>query len=194
MLTVLGYSGKVYTNRDKFVLVRCDCGIVAEMRYPTVKNQNRSCGCRQGCYTHGLSDSPIYEVWRAMRQRCGNPNDPSYQNYGGRGIKVCRRWNDFSAFHCDMLKSYADGLVIDRIDNNKDYMKSNCRWVTRAESNRNMRTNRLFLVEGRALCFAEVVRAYGQVKYRKALHRLTAGWPVLDAIGTENKSLEIRRL
>lgn len=84
-----------------------------------------------------------YWIWVAMRQRCNNPHDKAYKNYGGRGIKVCDRWDTkggFDRFFEDM--GPCNGLTLDRIDPNGDYSPKNCRWATRHQQNINKRTNR----------------------------------------------------
>lgn len=78
-------------------------------------------------------------TWRAMINRCDSPRDARYKDYGGRGIKVCARWYDFSLFVADMGLRPAENLQLDRIDNNEGYSKENCRWVTAAENNKNKR-------------------------------------------------------
>ncbi len=86
---------------------------------------------------HGMCGTPTYKAWARMIQRCNNPNVPSYHYYGGRGIKVCDRWQkSFTAFYEDMGVR-PEGLELDRINNNGNYEPSNCRWITHAENNRN---------------------------------------------------------
>lgn len=83
-----------------------------------------------------------YRIWMAMRQRCCNPKNKAYKNYGGRGIKVCERWNKkggFDSFIEDMGPS--NGLTLDRIDVDGDYCPENCRWATRHQQNINKRNN-----------------------------------------------------
>ena len=81
-----------------------------------------------------------------MRRRCDDPNNPFYHHYGGRGIIVCEEWNkSFSAFHRDMSDSYQKGLSIDRMDNNGNYCKENCRWVIKSVNNANKRSNGKYL-------------------------------------------------
>lgn len=196
-LTILGYSGRKYKNGDKFVTVRCDCGVEKEMTYPAVKRDggNRSCGCQRWQGTHNMSGTPLYRAWLSMHSRCYNKRDVGYPDYGGRGIKVVRRWHAFEAFQADMSEGFAPRLVLDRMHNDKDYMRSNCRWLTRAESNRNMRSNLAFLVEGRTLCFAELVREYGGARYRLALWRYReAGWEVSRAINLRDPAITIKEM
>lgn len=84
---------------------------------------------------HGMSDNPEHRTWTRIRERCNNPNHGDYAYYGGRGIKVCERWNVFENFLADM--GPRNGLTIDRIDNDGNYEPGNCRWVTQAEQCRN---------------------------------------------------------
>lgn len=83
--------------------------------------------------THGLSNEPLYKVWRAMKQRCYVQKNPSFRWYGAVGIKVCDRWQDFKNFYEDMSPR-PDGMQLDRIDSSKDYSKENCRWATPQEN------------------------------------------------------------
>ncbi len=74
-----------------------------------------------------------------MKQRCNNPKNPGYENYGGRGITYCTRWERFANFYLDMEKDWAPGLMLERVDNNGEYSPDNCGWATRAMQNRNKR-------------------------------------------------------
>ena len=88
--------------------------------------------------THGLSEHALYYVWGDMKQRCCNPKNKSYKNYGGRGVRICDDWvNNFLNFYNDMKEGYEKGLQIDRIDNNGGYELSNCRWVTNKQNQAN---------------------------------------------------------
>lgn len=78
-----------------------------------------------------------YSAWKSMRNRCNNPNYHSYHRYGGRGIKVCDRWNNFNNFIEDIGTAPDKNYQLDRIDNNDDYKPNNCRWVTPKENANN---------------------------------------------------------
>lgn len=97
-------------------------------------------------YKHTIH--PLYVAWCSMRRRCNNKNCKDYKNYGGRGISVCEDWNDFEIFVKDMESSFKDGLWLDRIENDKGYNKSNCRWSTPVEQQNNRSNNRRLFYKG----------------------------------------------
>lgn len=86
---------------------------------------------------------PEYYVWNNMRRRCSNPKDVSYKNYGGRGIKVCPRWQNFSAFISDMGRRPTKNHTIERVDNDGNYCPSNCIWATWKVQAKNRRRPKL---------------------------------------------------
>ena len=91
---------------------------------------------------------PIYRAWANMKTRCYNPNCEGYKDYGGRGIKICKKWQTFQGFYQDMFNSYKAGFSLDRIDNDKGYSKSNCQWSDWLTQANNKRNNRIIEYRG----------------------------------------------
>jgi len=116
----------------------CDCGQRTIVSAGHLRSgHTSSCGClaKEVRTKHSRSRTKLYRVWQGIKQRCLNPNASRYERYGGRGIKICKEWeNDFSCFYKDMSPDYREGLQIDRIDNKGDYCKANCRWVKPSEN------------------------------------------------------------
>ncbi len=117
-----------------------------------------------------------------MLKRCENPNYKEFRFYGGRGIKVCERWHSFDNFLADMSECPIN-LSIERIDNAKGYEPGNCRWATRTEQGRNMRSNRLITVHGQTRCAVEWAEIYG-VAASTICRRLGLGWSDEEAVMT----------
>lgn len=111
-------------------------------------------------YKHGMYGTKIYKTWSSMMARCYIQSHTSYQNYGGRGITVEQKWHSFEKFFSDMRDGYSESLTLDRKDNNKNYSKSNCRWVTKAEQNKNKRNVILYKINGKKLTIPEISKIY----------------------------------
>jgi len=146
-------------------LCKCDCGHnIITKSYYLRSGDTQSCGClkkelvSKRFYIHGHTinhdSSNTYETWSHMIQRCNNPNNKRYKDYGGRGIKVCEKWTKFEGFLQDMGKR-PEVMTLDRVDNDGDYCKENCKWSTRKEQQRNTRKNRLITINGITKCIAE---------------------------------------
>ncbi len=164
-----------------YVLAVCDCGTQVRRRANAVRMGNtRSCGClhrEQGGInrtTHGLNRTPAHRAWCRMKSRCG-PKSPDFAYYGGRGIKVCKRWSDsFENFFADMGEPPA-GMSLDRINNDGDYEPGNCRWATPTQQMRNRRSSRMATINGETKCLKEWWESLGTVPYRTAIQRIRSG-------------------
>jgi hypothetical protein len=117
------------------------------------------------CHSHGYSKTAIYSRWKNMLSRCEDPNHINFNDYGGRGIKVCERWHNFENFLADMGNPFTDNkskaLQIDRINNNGNYEPGNCRWVTPRENCNNRRNNVLITWNNRTLTLVQWSRETG---------------------------------
>lgn len=146
----------------------CDCGKVTTAKTAVLNNGTKqSCGCYQrdraseANRTHGRTYTRAHGVWMNMRARCSNPKNTEYHNYGGRGIKVCERWDrSFENFLADMGEC-PPGLTIERNDNNGNYEPGNCRWATYREQGRNKRNNCHITFRGRTMILADWARELG---------------------------------
>ena len=162
---------------------RCDCGAIVRVRNNELHSgSTKSCGCwnrdlnRKLKTRHGRSKTKENYIWMAMIQRCRNPNNKAYKNYGGRGITVCDRWLKFENFFEDMGEC-PSGLSLERIRNSGHYEPSNCKWDTRKSQARNTRTNCIFTVNGKTACLAELCENFHK-NYSTTYGRLKRGWSV----------------
>ncbi len=126
---------------------------------------------------------PLYQVWMGIKGRCRNPNYRQWNDYGGRGITMCERWNDFKTFAADMGER-PPGYSIDRIDNDRGYSPENCRWATRKEQQRNQRRAVFVDVEGVRYRAIELADKAG-VKVDTVIARAQRGLPYEKVVSSE---------
>jgi len=185
-LTVIEFAGMNY-RRSATWRCLCDCGnekIVDgnPLRMGTV----RSCGCLNDekrhisrPRTHGMSNTRIHRIWRAMKARCHNTND---ELYGGRGISVCNEWNRFEPFYKWAKENgYADNLSIDRIDPNGNYCPENCRWADASTQAKNKRPKSTLTINGETHSLKEWASITG-IKYPTLWKRMKKGVTGADII------------
>ncbi len=145
-----------------------------------------SCGCKNAerllgvLTTHGKRRASIYTIWCGMKARCLNPKSPIFQHYGGRGIKICEKWMTFQGFYTDM-GDRPPGFSLDRIDNNGNYCKSNCRWATRQEQARNKRNIKFYTMNGETLMLTDWANKTG-ISLKYLSQRIIRGASIEDAI------------
>lgn len=137
---------------NTYWLCQCACGNITKVRGTHLTGGIKSCGCLRGrgnlgkprIHGHCINgtETKTYQVWLWLHERCNNPNNHAYKDYGGRGIKVCERWRYFENFLRDMGEK-PKGLTIERKNNDKGYSPDNCKWATRAVQARNRRSTKL---------------------------------------------------
>lgn len=133
-------------------------------------------------YNKELYQTPIYRAWFNMKTRCTNPKIKDYKRYGGRGITFDKKWDKFSGFLEDMGNSYKAGLSLDRIDNNGNYCKENCRWANRIEQCNNRRSNTYIKLDGQIKTFAEWCRTTTTKPSTIRQRYYSYGWSLREAL------------
>lgn len=135
-----------------------------------------------------LYETKFYKAWCGLKERCSNPNVDSYKSHGARGIKVCEKWLKFWNFYDDMYLTYLltsaeeNKLSLDRINNDGDYCKENCRWATAKEQARNRRTSRFITIDDQTKTLAQWCEEKG-IKHSLVTTRMREmGWSIEKAI------------
>lgn len=158
-----------------------------------LSGRSSSCGCWRReqllarLRTHGRTKDPIHRIWTSMRERCNNPECWDYPRYGGRGITVSPRWDDFSTFATDIGPRPSSAHSLDRIDNDRGYEPGNVRWVLLTLQARNKSNNRVLTFAGRQQCVSAWSQETG-IPIRTIRSRLDrSGWTVDKALSTPVK-------
>jgi hypothetical protein len=183
--------------RNMYWWCQCSCGSLEKEIYRSslISGATQSCGCihkevvSRASKTHGMSKTKIYRLWSMMLDRCRNPRNTFYGEYGGRGICVCESWLKFQNFYADMGEK-PEGKSLDRINNNGCYSPENCRWASRVEQARNRRNNRMVTYKGKSQslsAWAEELNA----NFNTLNTRAQRGWSDERIIATPIKKVSV---
>lgn len=194
-LTIL----EIVQGSPKKLKCLCVCGQIKNISlYFVINNITKSCGCLQkqkarlAFYKHGKSNTREYRIWIKIKGRCMSKTNDRYKDYGGRGITVCHRWLDsFENFLKDMGYAPSNKHSIDRINNNGNYCKENCRWATPKEQLNNTRYNRVITHNDITLTVSEWA---SKLKMQRVtlMQRINAKWKMEDIINTPVKIYKAR--
>jgi len=181
-------SGKTLSQWNSI----CECGKSAIVKGTyLICGNTKSCGCLihdvliERNTTHNLSwKTPLYYIWMGIKSRCENPKNEAYHNYGGRGIILSERWQDFQNFYNDMLPTYFKGGTVERLDVNGNYCPANCEWMARPEQAKNRR-NRICITYNGEQRYLKDVCDELKLPYEPIRSRITKhGWEVSKALNT----------
>lgn len=125
--------------------------------------------------THGMTDTPTYNSWAAMRKRCLNKRHHAYARYGGKGITICERWGKLENFLSNMGER-PEGTTLDRINNDGNYEPGNCRWASWSEQQNNRGNMRMVTINGATKSLSEWSQRSG-IPISTIFNRLGRGWP-----------------
>lgn len=198
----LARKEKVYPDKTTTKIVwlcLCDCGREVEVTGSSLRANQKSCGCAKpelcaeanikhgGSMRRSRGATPEYRAWCKIKERCHNPTDKAFVNYGGRGIEVCAEWrNDFPRFLADMGPKPSRDHQIERINNDGPYSPTNCKWATSFEQANNKRNNVFIECGGKRQTIAQWAHELG-MKPMTLQNRLARGWTVYRALTQEVK-------
>jgi hypothetical protein len=197
-------SPHIRVGEKYYLLCQCECGTIRKILKTSLKSgKSKSCGCFQRevastiiaklTQTHGQSKknnwSKEYRCWTCIKTRCINPNSRGYHNYGGRGITICKEWeNSFEQFFQDVGIAPSKNHSLDRIDVNGNYEPNNCRWATYQEQMRNIRKNRYLSYKGMTKTVVEWSEILN-IKRSTINSRLHSGWDDEKCLSTPVKKV-----
>ena len=191
-LIVLKRGSNDKWGRAKWIC-KCDCGKIHTVSsYHLISKKTKSCSCLKNIGTHKMSHTRFYSIFRGIRSRCNNPNNTKYKDYGGRGVKCL--WKTFEDFFKDMHESYllhfekhgAQNTSLDRTDNNGNYCKKNCQWVTWKDQQSNKRTSLILKLDGKKKTLTQWSEKLN-ICDETIRGRLKYGWSIRKALTTPVK-------
>lgn len=191
-LTIINIIEEYRINKKrKYIICKCNCGNECKIRMDSLHNRF-DCGCKWKIDKRtrgGLSSTKIFKSYHHMVERCYNPKNSNFPNYGGRGIIVCNEWrSDFLKFYKWAISmGYKDGLTIERYDNNMNYCPENCTWIPKYQQAANRRSNHLVTAFGET----KTIKLWSQddrcnVKCSCLMVRINKGMSPELAITTKN--------
>lgn len=189
-LTVRHYAG-IDKHQKRVWNCTCSCGNQVSVTTTQLRlGKTQSCGClKTDTHTkHGDIASLEYHAWRSMRSRCTNESNRHYANYGGRGIKVCQRWEVYENFLSDMGRKPTKTHSLERNDNDGDYTPENCKWATKSEQTRNRSVSVWIEYGGKKMLVQDWATELG-LPYTTLYSRIRNGWTVERAFNTPKKGL-----
>jgi len=166
----------------------CECGVTCLALGHLLRNgEKQSCGClkREAIasvnFSHGMTGTPIYAIYRSMMQRCYDQNSHAYDRYGARGISVCEKWQKFEGFYEDMGDK-PEGMSLERKDNNGDYCPENVVWAGGKAQANNRRSNRVLEHRGKSQTLTQWADEIGMKPQTLHARIFCYGWPVEKAL------------
>ena len=146
-----------------------------------------------------MSKTKVYRTWQDMKRRCLSPDNPRFQHYGGRGIKISERWFNFENFYADMGDPPFQKAHLDRIENDGNYEKENCRWTSHQINTQNTKKTLHVFYKGKRMCLAEACRrsnfAFNTIHNRISRYKITAQQALDYAITKRNTlSKKVKKL
>ena len=184
MLTVVGFSG--CQGGASMWSCHCDCGADCVKRGGNLLHGGTtSCGCKRRRKRGGDLYKRERICWYGIKQRCCNPKDPAYRNYGGRGIEMCEAWQkSFNQFLADMGPKPSREFSIERIDVNGPYSPDNCCWMLMEFQPANKRNSIRIEFHGKTLTLPQWSKEL-EINYKCLAARLNGGWSVERAFTTQ---------
>ena len=186
-LTVISEHGKNSSGQTVW-LCKCICGVIKTIDGSSLRTGRvKSCGCKSPKFTsekmltHGLSRTRTYRIWNGMRMRCSpKASGRARKNYYEKGIRVCERWEKFEFFYADMGQC-PNGYTLGRIDGNKNYEPSNCKYETYKQQANNTSKNKKITYKDLTLNIGEWANLLG-IKPNTLVYRFKRNWPKEKAL------------